>query len=392
MLCFMLHSPIALADDNTDIPNFMERLGTSPTLSGALFGSNNSLYTSYDKVQEWKKEHHLPISIGAHNWLHVNNAGPASSGYGTPGLRGTYFWYIIADPKTDIDGDMIQAVGAHVEYRFRDTSDKFRPFFDRTHWFYEAYGYVDTPVGRIKAGQIWKRFGLDWDDTWWGNVQYFDGLKLAPDDGLSWEATWHPENKFKLDSFVQYFAAPSNISGSLVGANPQSVTGSNERNVGVIRLVPTWQLTDDSSLAVGVSGLGGEIQNTAENGRNKSQLAWAADVTYKRGGLKVFGEADQSFGVLNQNRYVSGGPSNRITDVLTGVSYRYGPITYRLAWSAGFDSNPSGHQYLWVPGMTIAMTKNINLYAEYVRWDVTNNAGVHSVFEDGFQLILNWHI
>jgi len=393
MLWLVLHASIAFAEDNTSSQGgFLERLGDSSTVSGALFGANNPWDTSFEGWQAWKKTHHLPISIGAHNWLHVNNGGPAPSGYGTPGLRGTYFWYVAADPQVSLDGDIIQSIGAHVEFRFRDTADKFRSFFDHTYWFYEAYGYADTQIGRIKAGRIWKRFGLDWDDTWWGDVQYFDGLKLAPDDGFSWENTWHADQTFKLDSFVQYFVAPSNISGSLADANPQSVTGSSERNVGVIRMVPTWQWGDDSSLALGISGLAGEIQNTVARGNSTSQLAWAADVTYKRGGFKVFGEVDQSFGVLNQKRYVSGGPSNRITDVLAGVTYSYGPITYRFAWSAGFDANPSGHQYLWIPGVTVAMTKNINLYAEYVRWDVTDHTNKRTTFENGFQLVLNWHL
>ncbi len=394
MLGLVLHWTMAVAEENTSASpgDFLKRLGNSHTLSGALFEPNNRWDTGYHAWQTWKGTHHLPISIGAYNWLHVNNDGPTPSGYGIPGLRGTYFWYVDADPHVSLDGGVIQSVGVHAEFRFRDTADKFRPFFDHTYWFYEAYGYADTRIGRIKAGRIWKRFGLDWDDTWWGDVQYFDGFKLAPDDGFSWENTWHPAATFKLDSFVQYFVAPSNISGSLVGANPQSVTGSSERNVGVIRIVPTWQLTDDASLALGISTLAGEIKNTAARGNNTNQLAWAADITYKWNGFKVFGEVDQSFGVLNRKRYVSGGPSNRITDLLAGMAYRYGPVTYRFAWSAGFDANPSGHQYLWVPGVTIAMTKNINLYAEYVRWDVTDRTGKRTTFEDGFQLVLNWHI
>jgi len=382
-----------LCQEQSTSGGFFSRWSENDTVSGALFGTSNLWDKSYEDWTAWKKDHSLPITVGAHNWFHVNNGGPNASGYGIPGLRGTYYWFLDADPRLTLNNDLIQAIGYHGEMRFRESDDKFRAFFHNTHaWFYENYGYLDTPIGRFKGGHIWKRFGLDWDGTWWGNVQYFDGLKLDTGYGFSWENTWYPADSLKLDSLVQYFISEADVSGSLVGANPQSVSGSKERNIGVIRLVPTWQLNDDSSLAIGISGLAGEIQNTAALGGDTSQLAWAADVTYTWKKFKVFGEVDQSFGVLNPARYVSGGPSDRITDVLAGIAYQHGPVTYRFNWSGGFDVNPSGHQYLWVPGVTVALTKNVLLYAEYVKWTVTSSADKRAVFEDGFQLVLNWRL
>lgn len=381
--------------EQTSTGGFLERWGSSDTVSGAVFGTNDLWDSTYKDWQIWKGQHHLPITVGAYNWFHINNGGPNASGYGIPGLGGTYFWYVDADPRLALNNATVSAVGAEVEARFRESSDKFRSYFYGANaWLYQAYAYADTPVGRFMGGQIWKRFGLDWDESWWGDVQYFDGLKLDTGYGFSWENTWHPTdgNRFKLDSFVQYFISQPDVSGSLVGANPQSVPGAQERNVGVIRLVPTWQLTADSSLALGVSGLAGEIRNLTPASGDTSRLAWAADATYTYGHFKVFGEVDQSFGVINPNRYVSGGPSDRITDTEVGAAYQYGPVTYRLAWSAGFDANPSGHQYLWVPGVTVALTKNVTLYAEYVNWNVTNCADKRTVFENGFQLALNWRL
>jgi len=396
ILGLIFHTGMAQAQDNSFTPppssGFLDRLGASDTVAGALFGKHNTWDTSFADWQRWKKEHHLPISIGAHNWVHVNNGGPAASGYGVPGLRGTYFWYVIADPELSLANTAVESIGAHVEFRFRDSSDKFRAFFDHTYWFYEAYVYAHTRLGQFKAGQIAKQFGLGWDDTWWGNVQYFDGFKLDTDYGASWENTWPSSDTFKVDTVVQYFVAQADISGSLVGANPQSDPAAHERNIGSIRIVPTWQLSDESSLALGFSILGGDIRDPTAPGRNRGQFAWAADITYKRGGFKIFGEVDQSFGVLHPKRYVSGGPSNRISDVLVGAGYQFGPVLYRIAWSAGFDANPSGHQYLLVPGVTVALTKNVNLFAEYVRWEVTGSSGKRTTFENGFQLVLNWHL
>ena len=367
----------------SDLPN---------TVAALLFGRSNVWDGSYAQWQFWKAAHSLPITLGAHNWFHANQDGPAPSGYGVPGLRGTYFWFVDLDPRLKLDTRSVDAVGAHVEFRFRESPDKFRSFIKHRYWFYEAYGYVDTPAVRIKAGQIWKRFGLDWDNSWWGDVQYFDGLKLDTAYGLSWENTWKPAARFKVDSFVQYFGQEANVSGSLGGANTQSIAGAHERNLGVIRVVPTWQLSHSSSIAVGLSGLTGDVHFPPGVAPDTTQRAWAADATYTVGGLSVFAEFDRSFGVLNPTHYISGGPSDAVTDTLAGIAYRYGPVTYRFDYSSGRAAHPTGHQHIWIPGVTIALSKSTNLYAEYVYWDGKNRLGQHSVLENGYQLVLNWHI
>lgn len=393
LICLMLSSAVYGAGrDGSNANGFLQRLSGSETLSAALFGTGNAWDNTFERWQAWKKQHHLPVTVGAHHWFHVNNGGPHDSGYGIPGLEGTYYWFAVADPQLDTGNPAFPEVGTHVDFRFRDSSDKFRSFYDHTYWFYEGYAYVDTPMGRFKGGRIWKRFGLDWDETWWGDVQYFDGLKLDTGDGLSWENTWQPAGSLELKSIVQYFVREAGISGSLAGANPQSVPGSHERNLGVIRLLTTWRLTGTSSLAVGVSGLAGEVRNVAALGSDKTQLAWAVDIVYTRNSLKLFAEGDQSYGTINPHRYVSGGPSNRITDVLAGASYRYGPVTFRIAWSAGFDAHPGGRQLLWDPGVTVDITRFLKLYAEYVRWDVIDRADRHVLLEDGFQLVLHWQV
>jgi hypothetical protein len=60
---------------------------------------------------------------------------------------------------------------------------------------------TDTPVGRFKGGQVWKRFGLDCDGTWWG----------APGEAKEFTAGLTPGNAPKpwrppawiLERFVQ---------------------------------------------------------------------------------------------------------------------------------------------------------------------------------------------
>jgi hypothetical protein len=92
-------------------------------------------------------------------------------------------------------------------------------------------------------------------------------------------------------------------------------------------------------------------------GRGDTRTAWAVDATYARKHFKLFGEVLQNYGVLNPRRYVSGGPSRRVTDLIAGTEYVAGPATFRFTYSAGFDEQPSGWQQLFVPGVTLALTK-----------------------------------
>ena len=351
----------------------------------------------YDSLQNLKQDYHVPISAEAWHWQHQNNGGPLGSGYGIPTIRGTYFWSLKADPELDLNPEgFVKKIGIHTELRLRE-QQPFRSFFTEKVWFWELYAWVDIPVGRVKAGQIWRRFGLDWDGSFFGNVAYFDGFKLNPDYGLSWENTWTESADFKVDSFAQFFIHEDGINGTLAGADSESLAGSNQRNTGVVRLVPTWVLSDDSSVALGLSGLAGEIVNNPlfVPVPHQNLGAWAVDLTYTKSRWKIFGEVLQSYGIRNPVRFASGGPSNRTTDVLTGIHYKLGPTTFRCNYSAGFDDNPYGWQQMWVPGVTIALTKNIDFYADWVRWDVFNNATAaatagHREIEDGFSLVINW--
>ena len=64
-------------------------------------------------------------------------------------------------------------------------------------------------------------------------------------------------------------------------------------------------------------------------------------------------------------------------------------MKFQIDYSAGFYVDPSGWQSLLVPGAVVALTKNIDFYAEYVRWDVFA-AEKHTVFENGWQFVINW--
>jgi hypothetical protein len=361
-----------------------------PTAAPAPAAAPDTVFgnTFFDDLKSAKDATGLPITIGAWHWFRFGDKGPGSNGYGIPGLRGTYFWSIDFDPKYKLNGQTVQEIGFHTQIRAREDGP-FRPFFDNDVYPWETYGYAKTVYGNFKAGQIWKRIGLDWDGCFYGNTAYFDGYKLDPDIGVSWEHTFKGDNGFKMDAFAQYFIREDGMNGTITGGDAESSEDIEERNTFVGRIVPTWTFADQSSFALGLSGSIGQLESDLPQ-YDDTFKAWAVDATYTNGNFKLFGEVTQGLGVTNATRYVSGGASDEVTNYLVGASYKTGPVTWRMNYSAGFDKNPGGEQHLWLPAATIALTPNVDLYAEYVKWTVQADGKAESIFEDGFQLILNW--
>ena len=362
------------------------------TLSEYFFGKNNLWDSTYDGIEQWKKDHHLPISIGAHHWLHVDRAERLyGTGYGWPGLRGTYFYFLNFDPSLKLAGDgFASEIGIHFQGRFRDTDDKFRAFFRDTIWTYEAYVFARTKIGTFKAGQIVQQFCIASDTSWWDGVSYYDDYRFNPSWGVSWENTWKVSESFSVDTALQYFIRGDRVSGAFPNASADTTAGLSERNTGILRVVPTWKFNPDTKLTLGVAGLVRGIRGGAGRGVDDTQAAWDTDLTLTWKNLSIWGQYIDSHGVITPTRYVSGGPSNRQNSLSTGINCKRGPVSVHVNYSRGWDHHPSGRQFIFEPGFAFQLTKNVALYTEYVRWNVTNGKGVRSKFEDGFELAVVW--
>ena len=331
----------------------------------------------------------MPVTGGAWHWFHQSLIG-RPGGYGIPGLRDTYFWYLYADPEyTTAAGNKI---GGHVEFRLRET-DTFRTFIDDQAWTWEAYGYIqDDDFGTLKAGQLFNRFGLFWDGVFFGNAPYFDGLKLDADYGIAWEKTTEVDDCLSLESYVQFFFHEDQSNGSFGGADAESVAGYTERNTGVFRFVPTWTLSDGSQLAIGASAMVGEIDSSIAL-PDETVWAYGVDATYTRGPWKAFIEGSQLHGVRNPVNYVSGGPSDELINTLVGIHYTHGSVTYRCTYSNSIYDNPNAVQNMVLTGATVTLTDHVDLYIEWVHQRVDNAdiATRQGYSFNGIEWVLNWH-
>jgi len=366
----------------------------SVTISEYLYGKDNRWDKTYDEIQAFKKENHFPFSAGANHWFHLDRDERIyGNGYGVPSESGTYYWYVGVDPSLTLEGGFLKEVGAHVQFRVRDDqNDKLRAFYRNTYWFYEAYLYAKTSVGTFKAGEIVKQFGLPWDGTWWEGVPYFDGYKFNPDYGFSWENQWKVSDRFTVDSAAQFFLASNRVSGAIPGADAESSLPLSERNTGLVRVVPTWKLNEDTKIQWGVTGLAGSIKGQRRGVVDSSHSAFGTDVTLTWKNLSLFAEYIDGFGVTTPARYVSGGPSDRVDSLRGGIAYKYGPVTFHVNYSHGWDHHPSGHQFIFDPGLSVQLTKNVTFYGEYVKWNVTDRNGNTAKYDDGFELIFVWNL
>ncbi|MDB6138902.1 MAG: hypothetical protein JWO94_1974 [Verrucomicrobiaceae bacterium] len=370
-------------------PAFFEN---STSLSQYFLGPDNAWDSAYDAVEKWKADNHIPITIGANHWWHVDrNERIYGDGYGVPGESGTYYYFLDFDPKMKLDPDgFAKEIGLHVEGRIRDSGNKLRGFYNDTLWTYEAYAYAKTDLGVFKVGQVAENFCIAWDNSWWEGVPYFDEYRFNPSWGVSWENTWKVSSSFSVDSALQYFVRGDRVSGAEPGASAASTRGLEERNTGLVRVVPTWKLSEDTKIALGVAGLVRGIDRGGVSGISSTQAAWDTDVTLTMGNLSIFAQYIDSNGVISPVNYVSGGPSSRQDSFETGINYKFGPVSAHVNFSRGWYHDPSGEQFIFNPGITFQVAKNLTLYTEYVKWNVRNSAGVTSRYDDGYELALVW--
>lgn len=331
----------------------------------------------------------MPITGGAWHWFHQSTIG-RPGGYGIPTIRDTYFWYLYADPEYDLGCG--RKIGGHMELRLRET-DTFRSFIDDQIWTWEAYGYIsDEKLGTLKAGQLFNRFGLFWDGVFFGNAPYFDGLKLDADYGMSWEKTTEVHDCLKFDSYVQFFFSEDQSNGSFAGADAESIAGYTEKNTGVARVVPTWTREDGSQIAIGASLMAGQIESKIAL-PDEDVFAYGADITYTKGPLKIFAESSHLSGVRNPVNYVSGGASDELTNMLAGIHFTHGPVTYRCSYSNSIYENPHAVQNMILAGATVTLTKHLDFYLEYVnqRVDGADIPGQNGAFFNSIEYVINWH-
>jgi hypothetical protein len=329
----------------------------------------------------------------------------------TPGTENnvSVFWaHLLVDGKW---GNF----GLHLEPRFRDTPLRTITTSvngvsvvtytqDDRAYLQEAYASADIkPIkATLKLGKEYSHLGYFWDNSFYGNVQVYDGLKLDPDYGASLEGSvGKSEDEFSLGWWAQYFVVDGGTNVSLPGRDTISVPGARRRNQAVVRLEPHINL-GDAKIALGVSGeyFDADIPSIGD------QNVWrgALDATVTVGGLKLLGEVQHQDGRSVTDfpfPSTSAGPgsSKNIDYVQVGGDYTLGPVTARYYVSMGSYNDaplPTGgtatvKQWLHVPALAVAVSPNVSLLGELVFWQHDTPTS-STLYDRSFNLTLFAHL
>ena len=247
--------------------------------------------------------------------------------------------------------------GFHADYRFRTT--KLRSFFPGNTWLQQGYVRYRVPYGEFKAGSFYRRVGLEWDDSFFGNIEYFDGFMLDPEFGVGFEGSHDLSGRLGAEYSLQYFSASSPINGSLPGRDFVSEPGARAKNDVTMRFAPVWHFNKWALLNVGGSFAQGSIERDAGPHNQRRQIA--ADATLQLGPVLTYGE------VLRQT--VSGQvvlPPQDATYTLAGIRWARGRYQPRLNFSQGNYHGIKGRrEYIMQPGINVRVAENLTFIYEF---------------------------
>jgi len=291
-----------------------------------------------------------------------------------------YAFILNVDAKSE-DG----RYGLHVQGRARDS--KLRSFFLSNVWFQEAYAFAKTPAGEVHAGKFYRKVGILWDDSFFGNVQYFNGLKLNPDYGLELVGT-RRAGGIDVDYSAQYLNNNDHVAGSLPGRDVESDPNAQLSGTLTARVVPTWHLSKDSSIAFGLSGLSGRIDRTTGQDFRLTQVAGDVTATCSR--------AVSYVELLHQNgeSYNSHHPAGRLgydasTYLLAGTRWQVSPranarINYSRVKYRGHDETETEV----VPGVVWSFDKHLSLITEYDWWKTNPRGGRGTYIDKSWNFVI----
>lgn len=309
---------------------------------------------------------------------------------GTKGKFEIYAFLLNIDAATQD-----QRYGLHVQTRARDS--KLRSFYVSDVWFQEAYVWAKTEVGEVHAGKFYRKVGILWDDSFFGNVQYFNGLKLNPDYGAELVGSRPFAPAFAVDYSLQFLANDDHVDGSLPGRDVESDPDATLADTGTLRLVPTWTFGPGRSLALGISGLSGRIDRTVAadpevgksfrlgQGAGDLTLTWGPSISYVEI-LRQTGERNDAFHPFSRLGY------DDATYYLAGTRWQVHPrLNLRINWSRVDYKGIGGQETEIVPGLVFGIADNFKLIAEYDWWKSHPQTGPDVFLDKSYNLVLNYN-
>jgi len=383
----------------------------SPAPQAEMSEMKSKMRSMYDDFRSLKER--LPFSIGAGVYLFYYQ--PLDYTTFSPTDRNGYFQVYAFYLKLDKEFVLRHgAVGGHAEIRMRDgghigaggANQYLRGFFSSNIWFQELYAYYRPwSFLNIKAGKIYRKVGIFWDDSFFGNIQYFDGNKLAPDWGVSLEgnrALFH--GKLELEYSAQYFYNGSGTNGSLdygrtlgtpeAAPSVQAVRDYSPTAEGAVdsagtrmselkhavdaRLALTLRPLKALYVTAGVSGFNGRVARVWKQGLTMTAQSDESQFSQVAGELTAGGTAGPIGWRLLGEYLHQFGPGMREADyVLAGAKGTWkGLAAYLNCSYVRYALSPAIQELIIQPGITYAIGGGLAVLVEYDEWQRKDPRGV----------------
>lgn len=276
--------------------------------------------------------------------------------------------------------------GLGIYFEPRLSSEKMRPYYDSLAWMQQGYVFFEQGPLRLEVGKMYKRVGLAWDGSFYGNIQVYEGLKFDPNVGATGQARFGEETGVELSA--QYFVLDGHLNASLTGRDTVSIPDARRRNIVAGRVAPFFRLSKSARLDVGISGEAFTADlpatATADAAENSVQRA-AVDVKLAAGPFGIWGEYLHQWGA-NVNAYpLPGDPtasppvlpqvSADNTYLLAGCEYTFWQLTARYNVSYARYADVDVTEVLHLPGIGWAFHEHATALFEYAYWDKKTPAG-----------------
>lgn len=268
----------------------------------------------------------------------------------------------VFEAKIRIDAEFGR-YGVHILPIVRDTKE--RGFFPSVAWIQETYAFAKFEPVTIKVGKVFAQFGRFWDNSFYGNAQEYDGLKLDPNHGVSIEGDVRPNEPMGLKFFAQYFIVDGVTNYSLPERDTIGITGGGRRRHYLVgRVEPFVKVGDLTTLKLGLSG--GYFQADIPGFSKQPVGRIAVDATVMVENFTAWAEYTHQFGnQLETSPFGGTEPYQKADWAMVGGEYTYGRLTVRYNFNMGSYSPIDYKETYHVPGIAVALDEHLFVLLEY---------------------------
>lgn len=264
---------------------------------------------------------------------------------------------------------------AHLEGRARDS--RLRPFFRNTVWLQQGWLGMDLlpdSAGsrlRLRGGKMYAALGRFWDGSFFGNIHYFDGLKLNPQYAIAADGRL-AAGPAELGYELQYVARSDRVSGAIQGRAFETLRGARDQEGWIAR--GTAALPEGLALGASLASLGMRVESDGSSAGAYRVPLLALDAEWGRGPITLYTEWTRRGGGNLPVQLREDVPGSAATYWLAGAQVGRGRLHLRYNFSRGAYDDLARREWIHQPGVTLDLLSGAAVLLEYDLWRVRTDA------------------